>query len=79
MAAQSDIDAITAQISQVETDLASTQSTLQAEIDQLSQANPQLDLSALQAAVAPLDQQVQALGQLKPSAPAPADPGQPAQ
>jgi chromosome segregation ATPase len=68
LSTQADVDALVAQIGQVEADLTTAQSTLQAEIDSLVAANPALDLSALQAAVAPLDAQVQALGALKPTA-----------
>lgn len=74
MATQSDVDAVTTQVQQVATDLQSAQSSLQAEIDQLAQANPSVDLTALQAAVAPLDSAVQALGQIKPDQPAPTPP-----
>jgi multidrug resistance efflux pump len=68
MATQADLDALTAQVDQVAVDLAAAQTTLQAEIDSLSSANPSLDLTGLQAAVAPLDDAVKALGELKPTA-----------
>ncbi len=71
MATQADVDAITAQITQVSTDLAAAKTSLQAEIDKLAVANPGVDLSGLQAAVAPLDAAVQAVGGLVPDAPAP--------
>src|SRR5581483_361154 len=71
MATQADVDALTASVDQVATDLATARTTLQQEIDSLAQQNPGLDLSALTAAVAPIDQAVQALGALKPD-PAPA-------
>jgi hypothetical protein len=68
MTTQADIDTITATVDQVaidlgtvQTDLTSATSTLQDEINTLAEANPSLDLTALQAAVAPLDQTVQAL------------------
>lgn len=69
MATQADVDQITQQVSQVATDLESARTTLQTEIDQLAQANPAVDVSALQAAVAPLDAAVQSLGQLQPQPP----------
>jgi hypothetical protein len=67
MATQAEVDAITAELGTVATDLASASTKLQAEIDALAQANPSLDLTALQAAAAPLDASVQALGNLVPS------------
>lgn len=72
MATQADVDALTTAIDTVATDVATAQTVLQAEIDALAQANPSLDLSALQTAVAPLDAAVQQLGALKPIPPAPA-------
>lgn len=71
MATQADIDALTAEINQVATDVDTAKTQLQAEIDALADANPGLDVSALQAAVAPLDGAVVALGELKPTPPAP--------
>jgi prefoldin subunit 5 len=67
MATQADVDALTAQIGTVSTDLAKAQTDIQAEIDALSQANPALNLDALTAAVAQLDPAVQALDQVKPT------------
>lgn len=72
MATQADVDALTVAVGQISTDLATAQTELQAEIDSLSAANPGLDLTALQAAVAPVDEAVQQLGALKPTPPAPA-------
>lgn len=69
MASQADVDALTSAVDQVSADLASAQSKLQAEIDALAAANPSLDLTALQAAVAPLDSAVVALGDLTPTPP----------
>lgn len=66
-ATQADIDALTAQVTQVASDLATAQTTLQAEIDKL--AGVGVDVSALQAAVAPLDAAVVALGGLTPTPP----------
>jgi multidrug resistance efflux pump len=74
MSTQADVDAVTTAVDQVATDLVTTQSALQAEIDLLASANPSLDLSALQAAVAPLDASVQALGALQPTSQTPPDP-----
>lgn len=68
-ASQSDVDALTAQVTQVAADLGTAQTALQAEIDALAAANPSIDLSALQAAVAPLDGAVIALQGLTPTAP----------
>jgi hypothetical protein len=72
MATQADVDAITTQVDQVATDLANAKTALQQEIDQLASANPQLNLTALQSAVQPLDGAVQALDALKPDSPPPA-------
>jgi hypothetical protein len=72
MSTQADADALVVQVNQIVTDLTAAQASLQAEIDKLANANPTLDLSALQAAVAPLDTQVQILGTLQPAAPVPA-------
>jgi hypothetical protein len=71
MATQADVDALTTAVDQIATDLTAAQSKLQAEINALAAANPGLDLTALQAAVAPVDAAVQALGALAPSPPAP--------
>lgn len=68
---QADIDALTAQVDKVATDLAAAQAKLQTEIDNLAAANPGVDLTALQAAVAPLDAAAVALGGLTPTPPAP--------
>lgn len=69
-ASQQDIDNLTAEVSQVASDLQDAQSKLQAEIDKLAQANPGVDVTALKAAVDPLDAAVVALGNLQPSPPA---------
>lgn len=69
---QAEIDTLTSDIDQVATDLAAAQTTLQNELNALAAANPQLDFSKLEAAVAPLDSAVKALGALTPQAPAPA-------
>jgi uncharacterized phage infection (PIP) family protein YhgE len=66
-ATQADIDNLTSQVQQVATDLTDAQSKLQAEIDSL--AGQGVDVTALQAAVAPLDTAVQALGNLQPTPP----------
>lgn len=70
MSNQADVDALTAQVTQVAADLQTAQTTLQAEIDNLASANPELDLTALQDAVAPLDAAVQKLGATVPTPPA---------
>lgn len=70
MATQADIDALTTQIGTVASDLTKAQTDIQAEIDQLAQQNPALDLSGLTAAVAQLDPAVQAIDQIKPTPPA---------
>jgi len=81
--AQSDVDAITAElqtvaadVAKVASDLDSSTQTLQAEIDSLANANPALDLTALKAAADALDPSVQAvdaqaqkIGQLTPTPP----------
>jgi hypothetical protein len=74
MATQADVDALTTTVDQVAADLSTAQVKLQSEIDALGTANPRLDLTALNAAVAPLDSAVQALGALTPTPPAPAPP-----
>ena len=74
MSTQAEADAVTAQVTQVSTDLATAKTALQSEIDALSAANPGVDLTALQAAVAPLDAAVVALETLAPTPPAPPAP-----
>ena len=74
MATQEQVDALTASIAQVSQDLASSSAAIQAELDALKSANPSLDLSALEAAVAPLDDAVKAVGALTPSQPTPPPP-----
>jgi hypothetical protein len=69
MATQEEVDAITTQVSEVATDLATAKTTLQAEIDQLATANPGIDLTGLKEAVAPLDQAAKDLAALAPDAP----------
>lgn len=66
-ASQQDIDTLTGQVQQVGADLATARTVLQDEIDRLATGNPQLDLTALQAAVEPLDKAVTGLGDLKPT------------
>jgi septal ring factor EnvC (AmiA/AmiB activator) len=67
MTTQADVDALTQQVDTIATDLATSQGKLQAEIDALAAANPSLDLTGLQNAVAPLDAAVVALGGLTPT------------
>jgi hypothetical protein len=69
---QQDIDALTAAVNQVATDLETAKTSLQAEIDALAAQG--VDVTALQAAVAPLDSSVQALGALQPDTPPPPPP-----
>jgi len=78
MSTQADVDALTTAVDQVATDLGAAKTELQSEIDALSAANPGLNLTALQAAIAPVDSAVQALGALKPTPPAPPVPSAPA-
>lgn len=54
MITQAEVDAITTEVQKVATDLGTVQSTLQTEINALAAANPSLDLSGPQTAVAPL-------------------------
>ena len=74
MSMQADVDALTTAVDKVAVDLATAKTALQAEIDALAAANPAVNLSALQAAVAPLDSAVQALAALKPVPPVPPAP-----
>jgi hypothetical protein len=71
---QADIDALTAQVQQVVSDLEAAKGNLQQELDNLSTANPSVDLTNLRAAVAPLDGAVNALNSLQPTPPAAAPP-----
>lgn len=69
---QAQIDQLTTQVQQVGTDLSATRDKIQAEIDalaaQIQQGNPP-DLTGLQAAIAPLDDAVKALGDIQPTPP----------
>lgn len=71
MGTQEQVDADTAAVQQVAADLATAQSTLQAELDTLAQEHPQVNLAPLNEAVAKLDPAVRALAALTPQAPAP--------
>lgn len=74
---QGQVDALTAQIGTVATDLTATSTKIQTELDALEAqiaAGVQPDLTALTAAVAPLDSAVQALGALAPTPPVPPTP-----
>src|ERR1035438_7724860 len=64
---QEQVSALEAAVAQVATDLATAQTTLQTELDQLVIANPGVDLSKLTSAVGALDPAVQALAALKPT------------
>lgn len=70
MSTQADVDAVVVQVGEVAADLATAHTTLQAEIDALATANPAIDVAALQAAVAPLDQAAKDLGAIVPTPPA---------
>jgi hypothetical protein len=74
MTQQDEIDALTSQVVQVAEDLATAKTTLQQEIDGIAAEHPAVDLSALQAAIAPLDTAAKALAALKPEATEPATP-----
>lgn len=68
---QSDIDAATSQIQATETDLLAASQNIAAEIAALKSANPTLDLSGLEAAVAQLPAAQAAVDALEtPAAPA---------
>jgi hypothetical protein len=71
MSTQADVEVLTAAIGTVSADLDAAKVKLQAELDALSTANPALDLSGLQAAIAPLDAVAQGLGALVPAPVAP--------
>ena len=77
MSTQADVDALTVAVTQISTDLATASTTLQAEIDKLVAANPALDLTALTAAIAPIDAAVNALDTLAPTPPVPPAPPAP--
>ena len=70
MSQQDDISADTAAIVQAVTDLGTAVTNVQAEIDQLKAANPALDLTALDAAVASLQPAVAGVQALAPAPPA---------
>jgi DNA anti-recombination protein RmuC len=74
MATQDDINALTTSIQQVGTDLTNSVATVQNEINNLAQQNPQLDLSGVQNAVSALDEQAKAVSGLVPNEPAPVEP-----
>jgi hypothetical protein len=66
-ATQAEVDALTQTVGQIATDLQNATTAIQQELNSLASGqNPAIDLTALQNAVAPLDAQVQTLGQLKP-------------
>lgn len=60
--------AVEANVAQVESDLTTSQGTLQAEIDALKASNPGLDFSKLEAEVAGLDNHAKAIGSIVPTA-----------
>lgn len=65
---QGQIDAITAELTTVQTDLGTAQTTLQTEIDSIVQGNPP-NLDALKAVADQLDPLVQTIAGLKPTPP----------
>ena len=70
MAEQEAVDALTAAVGQVSTDLASASATIQAELNTLKAeiaAGTPPNLEALTTAIDALDPAVQALGALKPA------------
>lgn len=69
--AQSDIDALTAEVTQEDSDLNSAVTAIQAEIVALQQANPALDLSGLQSEVDAVKTAVAAAAALVPAPPTP--------
>jgi hypothetical protein len=68
---QEEVNSIATELDKVGTDLAGAQETLQAEINNLANQNPGVDLSGLRAAAQPLDAAVQALAKLEPTPAAP--------
>ena|ERR1035437_7181404 len=68
MSTQAQVDALTAELTQVASDLVASSAALQTEIDSLSAANPGVSLTALQAAADALDPAVKAIGALVPVA-----------
>jgi hypothetical protein len=78
MSLQDEINGLTAELNKVATDIASVETTLQTEINNLATQNPGVDLSSLRTAIQPLDAAVQALGKLEPVQPAPAPAADPA-
>jgi len=77
-ATQAQVDADTAAIAKIGTDLSASVATIQTELDSLHTGNPGIDLSKLEAALAPLDAQAKAVATLAPQAPAPAPTPSPA-
>ncbi len=71
-ATQAQVDADTAAIAKIGTDLSASVATIQAELDSLHTGNPGIDLSKLEAALAPLDAQAKAVATLAPQAAPPA-------
>src|ERR1035437_3194867 len=68
MSTQAQVDALTAELTQVASDLVASSAALQTEIDSLAAANPGVSLTALQAAADALDPAVKAIGALVPIA-----------
>jgi hypothetical protein len=67
-AEQEVVTKLTVEVTTIAADVATVQTNLQAQINALAAGNPAVDFSALEAALAPLDGHVKALGELKPEA-----------
>ncbi len=76
---QADLDALAGALNDVSTRLTSADEGLQAEIDALQAANPSLDLSGVQAALANVSAQVDATAAMVPVAPSADEPPAPAE
>ena len=74
MAEQTQIDALTTELTQVAADLAASSTALQTEIDNLAAANPGINLAPLQAIADTLDPAAKAIGALAPTPPPPPPP-----
>lgn len=82
MATQADVDALTGRLSTVSTTLTDGIAGVRQDIEDLKNANPELDLSSLESSVATLETGVASVTELdgeNPAAPVePTDPGEPA-
>lgn len=68
MATQAEVDAITTAIQDLKTELTADDAAIQQAITDLQSAHPDVDLTALNAAVSALSDQVDATGALVPPA-----------